>query len=68
MLIHVVMGNDYPDAAFSKAKDAAAYCERMKAKGQVEAEQTYGKGSMQASSPRIYWRTYVFTLDKEVQS
>lgn len=55
MKIHVVMGNDYPAAAFDDDKLAAAFIEKMKSKSGMLPGST---------TPRVYWRAYEFELNK----
>ena len=56
MRVHVVMGNDYPEAVFTDEGKAHAFCERKR----VESEKKHSGRSM------IYWRVNDFELDKEV--
>lgn len=58
--IHVVMGNDYPDRAFRRKKDAESYCDQMNAKEKEEElkrdrTHSYNRG-------RIYYRAFAITL------
>lgn len=53
--VFVVMGNDFPDAAFSTEAAANAYVERKKAEPRPEG-----------SRSRIYWRAYDFVLDQKM--
>jgi len=53
MKIYVVMGNDYPKAAFSSEQKAEEFIAVMKA-ADKKADR----------SGRIYWRSYEFELDK----
>lgn len=56
--IYVIMGNDYPEAAFSEEKRAEAFVAKMK-----------GKLTLLDGTParptRIHWRYYSFELDKD---
>lgn len=52
MKVWVIMGNDFPDAVFSSEKAADKHVEKMKA----ETDKRPG------GTPRIYWRSYEFTL------
>lgn len=54
MKVYVVMGNDYPEAVFSRYDDAAAFI----VKKQKEPRTSPYPG------PGIYWRSYSFTMDE----
>lgn len=49
LLMHVVMGNDYPAAVFDTLKAAEAFCVKKRKEG----------------SGRIYWRVCDFPLNDE---
>lgn len=55
MKVWVIMGNDYPEAAFSKEDHATAYCKRKTEENTRNMEQR--------NSGKIYYRAYPFTLD-----
>lgn len=55
MIIHVVMGNDFPDAVFSSETLAEEYCERRRVDDRREGR-------------RIYWRVNSFEVDAETRA
>lgn len=55
MNVWVIMGNDYPEAAFSKEVDAKAYCLHQTEANAIDMQQ--------GTSRKIYYRAYPFTLD-----
>jgi hypothetical protein len=57
MKVYVVMGNDFPEAVFSKEKDAEAFC----------AEKVGKKPHKGLPAAHVHWRTYEFKLDREVK-
>ena len=56
--IYVVMGNDFPDAAFSTEEKADAYVERMR-------KEDDKNNSIKIHHVKIYWRAYEFILDEK---
>jgi hypothetical protein len=59
MRVHVVMGNDFPDAVFTSSETAEAYCEQKRA---ADRERDKRDGRPDYGSPRIHWRAYDFEL------
>jgi len=58
-MMYVVMGNDYPDSVFSTGKAAEAYAQkRMREPSNFR---------LNSKTPRVYWRSYEFEVDKKVQ-
>jgi hypothetical protein len=55
MIVHVVMGNDYPEAVFTTARAAKKFCKK-------KAEEPASKNM--SGAIRIYWRVYAFELQK----
>jgi hypothetical protein len=61
--VHVVMGNDFPDAVFADAADADAYCVKARADSIERLRQQWGQ---QYSGPGIHYRVYPFELKPKV--
>lgn len=59
MTVYVVMGNDFPDAAFSTDEAATSYC---RARELAEIERNNREGRRHYA--RVYWRVYKFEVDK----
>lgn len=55
MLVHVVMGNDFPDSVWSSLEKAEAHCAKKRKEGPFNP----------SGSSRIHWRVYDFNLDNE---
>lgn len=49
--VHVVMGNDYPDAVFTTREAGDSYCKQRREEDKH-------------SERRIYWRCYEFELQE----
>lgn len=62
MDVFVVMGNDYPDAAFSSEEVAEAYCQKQRDAERELHEKTTPGGYFVG---RVNWRAYKFALDAE---
>lgn len=58
LTVHLVMGNDHPDAIFSSEELAERHMERMKAKDADEK----AKGQLRGN---IYWRAYDYVVDEK---
>jgi hypothetical protein len=52
------MSNDFPDAVFDDKVVADKYCEKRMAEQKSELVHQW-------ETPRIYYRTYTFTLNEE---
>ena len=50
-VVHVVMGNDFPQAVFDTLEAAEAYCVLRRAEKRLDQR-------------HIYWRVYDFNLNK----
>lgn len=61
MKLFVIMGNDYPNGVCSSEEIANAAIERLKETDLARAKAHYGE---EAPAPRIYYRTYEFTLNE----
>jgi hypothetical protein len=60
--VWVIMGNDFPDSAFSDEEKAEAYVTAKKAQDRAEHDKDPQRYKY-PYSPRIYWRHYEFEVD-----
>ena len=58
--VFVVMGNDYPSNVFSNDEKAAEVVEKLK--------KFNGDDMNKRGRSKIYWRSYAFVLDREIES
>jgi hypothetical protein len=65
MKVFVVMGNDFPDAAFSTEEAADHYCQQ-KRDAEREAHERENPGGYFVG--RINWRVYEFELDERTEN
>ncbi len=55
--VHVVMGNDFPEAVFLSIDRANEFIDKKRAEDDERLKKDRG--------PRIYWRSYTFEIEED---